>query len=289
MGMTRRRVRLCLAAAAFLFVLWATVKTLFAGNKCNMGDNLRPIVVNVLDTFEKHKIQVYLDDGTLLGFYRDGKVMDYEFDVDLSIQKPQLEAVIALREEFKEKFGYSLYSQTDFIWQKGWTMLYTFTWQPYLGEAPCARIYDVDKWYYADIYCDERVSRDEMLNITKFPPVGWDDPKNADKMYLCEMELEAKECCMPEDLIFPLKTLRGLDRDLPVPNDIPGVLSQVYGPDGWQTPRAKGIKSIICNRTGWWLSVLLCLGLLLLLSIPIRAELRERDRPRLPLSVHDKK
>eukprot|EP00048_Salpingoeca_helianthica_P006662 m.101302 g.101302 ORF g.101302 m.101302 type:complete len:290 (+) comp14088_c1_seq1:148-1017(+) len=286
MSLTKRRLRLYLASAAFLFVVWATYKTLFVGSKCKMGDNLNPIITNILETFEKHGIQVYLDDGTLLGMYRDGKVMDFEFDADLSIQQADLDKVVALRKHFQDSYDYSLYTLGDYIFQKGWTMLYMLKWEPYLVDAPCVRIYDPDKWYYADVYCDVRVTKAEMLNLTTFPPAGYDDPKNAGKMFLCDMEMGTRENCMFEDMIFPLKTIKGLGRDLPVPHDIEGVLTQVYGPD-WRIPRPKGIKTIICNRTGWWASFLVVLVILFILSIPIRAEFRERERPRLPLSARD--
>jgi putative effector of murein hydrolase LrgA (UPF0299 family) len=53
------------------------------------------------------------------------------------------------------------------------------------------------------------------------------------------------------------------------------------------THATQGIKTIICNRTGWWLSLLVSVAVLYVLSIPIRAELRDRERPRLPLSTRD--
>ena len=132
--------------------------------------------------------QVYIDDGTLLGFYRDGHVLDHEFDVDMSISMKSYEKVVALRSHFLEKYHFTLYTQYDYIFQKAWTLLYMLKWDPYLSGAPCVRIYDEDKWYYADIYCDQLVFKDAMLNMTTDPPRGYDDPANADKAYLCNLE-----------------------------------------------------------------------------------------------------
>ena len=135
-----------------------------------------------------------------MGFYRDGKVTDYEFDVDFSIPATSFEKLVSLRQYFKEEFSYTLYTGKDYIFQKAWTMLYTLRWDPYLPIAPCARIYDPKKWYYSDVYCDHRVDKATMLNLTKFPPLGWDAPENEGKMFLCDLE-PTPENCFLEDVV----------------------------------------------------------------------------------------
>ncbi len=136
-----------------------------------------------------------------MGFYRDGHITSYEFDLDISIPFEAYETVLSLKQHLKDEFDYTLYKEGDYIFQKAWTMAYTLTWDPYLPHNyPCFRIYDPSLWYYADIYCDHKANKTEMLAITKFPPEGYDDPQNEHVTYLCDYE-KTPECCFMEHVV----------------------------------------------------------------------------------------
>ena len=43
--------------------------------------------------------------------------------------------------------------------------MYAFEWSPYLGGYPCIRVYDQNKWYYADVYCYYKVKRKVLVFV----------------------------------------------------------------------------------------------------------------------------
>jgi hypothetical protein len=93
---------------------------------------LRRIVTDVCRTFAEHEIDYWCDFGTLLGFYREGDIINGDKDADLSIIESERPKVIALAGVLRDR-GYDL---TD----RG-------------GRArKLIRIYESKTRYYLDVY-----------------------------------------------------------------------------------------------------------------------------------------
>jgi len=73
-----------------------------------MKDNTKEetIVENLKDikeVFDKHDIACWLDWGTLLGAVRNGKIIEWDHEVDLGIMRSDEEKIVATFSEIKEK------------------------------------------------------------------------------------------------------------------------------------------------------------------------------------------
>ena len=62
-------------------------------------EELRKRLFNTVDILEKNNITYWLDFGTLLGAYRDGKIIEQDYDIDIGILHKDLERVKQLRTE----------------------------------------------------------------------------------------------------------------------------------------------------------------------------------------------
>ncbi len=203
--------------------LWLSWFTLF-DDKCNMEGKLVPVIQAFVDTMDRHKIDYFMDDGSLLGAWRDKGVISFDFDIDVSIFFNDYDKVHALKSYFKDTYGYTLYGQYDYIFTKAWQRIYALEWNPYIYPSPCMRIYDQNDWIYIDVYCNTLVTQKEMLEQTKWPPQGYDLAINAGKKYYCTKEPDPG-CCRFEEWITPLKKMSLFDRSVSIPNNVIAVSS----------------------------------------------------------------
>ena len=54
-------------------------------NKKIIQSNLTKILKDITDFFNKHEIRYFISDGTLLGAYRNGRIIEYDDDVDIRV------------------------------------------------------------------------------------------------------------------------------------------------------------------------------------------------------------
>lgn len=64
-----------------------------------MVENLR----EVKDVFDKNDVNFWLDSGVLLGAVRDGKIIEWDIDIDLGTWHNNLTKLISAFPEFKKK------------------------------------------------------------------------------------------------------------------------------------------------------------------------------------------
>lgn len=60
-------------------------KTFRVFEDANVRQSARDLLCHLADSFENHNIPYFLDHGTLLGIYRDGDILPWDDDIDLSI------------------------------------------------------------------------------------------------------------------------------------------------------------------------------------------------------------
>lgn len=277
---TLRRVLVGTGVAFILFIFYVSFT-----NKCDMGTNLKDMMVFTTRTLTKHRIAYWLDYGSLLGAVRDHGIIPWEFDVDIGIQEEECDEVLRLRPAFKEG-GYLVYGRGEHIPQKA-----KWGYNGYI-RTPCVRVYDPDSDYYVDVYWYKRLTPQEVANITAggpspipkgaklsppdgmprfiYPPSDWDplDTRDGNSL-LCNDEGFTGEYpggCRKETTMFPLRTINLFGQDMTVPNDSDEVCKLMYGP-GWRTPLPKGYKALVCA----WVPTRGLLLFFLLLFTPLAA------------------
>ena len=67
----------------------------------------RKVMFDVIDFFEEEKIEYYLEGGTLLGIVRDGDLLPWDHDIDLSISLKDAERFAANKSKIAKK-GYRI-------------------------------------------------------------------------------------------------------------------------------------------------------------------------------------
>lgn len=56
----------------------------------------------ITNLLSKNKIQYWLNNGTLLGIYREGKVLEHDKDIDISAWNTEEDKIIQLLKYFNE-------------------------------------------------------------------------------------------------------------------------------------------------------------------------------------------
>ncbi|ETO36976.1 hypothetical protein RFI_00088 [Reticulomyxa filosa] len=109
---------------------------------CHLNDFFRPLVIEVLKILDKNDIRSWLGGGAVLGLYRSGDLLAWDYDVDIYLEDVvQLEKIVALRPVFEEVLKLSMYTRDDVIWDKfnGDT--------PFHIEIPALRLYTKRYWF----------------------------------------------------------------------------------------------------------------------------------------------
>jgi len=232
-------------------------------------------------------VEYWLDYGSLLGAYRDKKIVPWEFDVDLGTIESNCDKIRTLKDDFYKEKHYMMYDREDYIPQKAqWGYKGTIT-------MPCIRIYDsTNNAYYVDIYWYRIIKAQDILNdkVKIFVPDNYHTQSSNQlshtnsqslpqsqhqhhqhkEYYKKEMETEENKKARPlEDLVcnyegysgelpggcrqmgvmFPLSSMMHLGVEMPIPNNPAAALRLMYG-DDFMTPTPKGYKALVCN----WLS-----------------------------------
>eukprot|EP00123_Amoebidium_parasiticum_P012455 comp21365_c0_seq1/m.29356 comp21365_c0_seq1/g.29356 ORF comp21365_c0_seq1/g.29356 comp21365_c0_seq1/m.29356 type:complete len:293 (-) comp21365_c0_seq1:340-1218(-) len=216
-------------------------------DKCDVTRDLRPLLLQVHDTFVAQGIEYFADGGTLLGLVRHGGILPTEHDVDVVVGRHDYGRLVGLKGYFGAQ-GLHLYVLGDYIFQKAWQRFWE--WKPYLEHHPCARLYDQAKWYYVDIYCYDTV-KGSALHVQY--PYFRDRIRNPDPdaLYHCK-ENDVPGGCQPASNNLPVSYIEAFNRKMPVPHRTHEVLVSMYGPD-YLVPVYKGYKVLFCSRGGWWL------------------------------------
>lgn len=247
---------LALAIWTVLLYIWTTHWYL-----CHMEPLLKPFLININKEFQNAGIPLLLDGGTLLGAMRDHGIITTEMDLDVAINEKDFERGMALKSTFLGKYGYHLYGPTDYIFQKAYHRLYAFEWEPYLNDFPCMRLYDDNKWWYADIYCYTRITRSEIWKGVRGLPPGYNDPKNADrKMLTVYPYSDIKAAVVWEDEVYPTQEINMWGEKFLVPGQAELMLETQYG-ETWRVPYGKGVRILYCNKFSWFLILVIAAGL----------------------------
>eukprot|EP00051_Salpingoeca_urceolata_P007780 m.100436 g.100436 ORF g.100436 m.100436 type:complete len:264 (+) comp15399_c0_seq1:912-1703(+) len=247
-------------AAAFLVVLGFLV---FGRSSCDNTDALKELLLDFDTVMKEHQIDYRLDAGLFLGAIREHRILPWEFDNDIAVRIEDRGRVIALRDEFKRRFGYTLYTSDEAIFAKGFYELYFFRWSPYI-VGPCARVYNRWHWFHVDVFCDYEVQPADVpadCERSGCTPPSAQELAAATEPYICQ---NGDVPCRPKSRSYPWVPFEMYGRQFLVLHDPEWCLAEEYGKN-WRVPLPKGIKSGLCTSLFWpaVLATYLALGLFL--------------------------
>lgn len=139
-----------------------------------MIENLK----DIKEIFDKHNIKFWLDWGTLLGAIRDGKIMEYDDDIDLGIMEDDFKKIYSILPEINKK-GFFIDASLIFIpkfcflrWDYGidiwpYSKLGKNTFSTY-GSAPLkSRIARVLRFIY-NLFMHQKTNTNLVISSNKF-------------------------------------------------------------------------------------------------------------------------
>lgn len=180
----------------------------------------KKILYEVVDILEENNIDYYLEGGTLLGFVRDGRLLPWDFDIDLSFfpddaKKFLKESNRLMKKGYKvvkRRFGYTKYSfkKEDF------------------------RIFKVKPIFLSIVKECIPFFRKICINLDIF--IKYPD---GSKVY---WQAKEKIMCVDKKYYTSYETIECMGRSFRVPNQYKNYLTEKYG--DWHVP----IREWDCGR-----------------------------------------
>eukprot|EP00052_Salpingoeca_macrocollata_P023824 m.210851 g.210851 ORF g.210851 m.210851 type:complete len:312 (+) comp22120_c1_seq6:738-1673(+) len=245
-----------------LNVWWATRQRAW----CDTEPVFRTMLLNLNRLLDVHGITMFLEAGALLGAVREGRLLKHELDLDVGIFAKDYARTLALKNDFKKEFGYHLYGKDDYCFPKAWHRAYALEWEPYLGDFPCMRLYDENKWFYTDIYCETSVLGEDIdeKHHSMVLPHDWHTTENRNRKLIYSGDYFNMGTARYESDVLPVGSLQMYGRRFAVPKNTEAVLEGYYGPN-WRTPVFKGTRKIFCSGKSFPVLVVVVLALSLFL------------------------
>ncbi len=79
-----------------------------------MGEGLASMLLFTSHHLQRADIPFWFDYGTLLGAFRDQRIVPWEFDLDMGVEEKYCDAVYTLKDKF-EAAGYLMYQRGEYI------------------------------------------------------------------------------------------------------------------------------------------------------------------------------
>lgn len=162
------------------------------------------VIKQLVKVFSIYKIDLVVDMGTLLGLYRDGRLISWDNDVDFMLFHYDMEQAFQILGSLMDK-DYSEYSFENLVVSKNNDLISQI-------EFSCST-FPFDEPGFP-ITINARENRDNLTVWVKFPDL-WSAPRE---------HFESLEYLDFEDSSFPIPALTEK------------YLAHIYGPD-WRTPR----------------------------------------------------
>jgi len=236
---------------------------------CDNSDKLTSLYFATQDLLHAAEVSFVPCFGTLLGMHRDGKIIPWEYDIDLCLTEDMCRRVYE-KKDMIESSRISVYRAqeiTPWYISLHWLGSKTFT-------KPCVRIYFglhmVDLYPWVPTTVGELKSR--KLGLHREPEQGvgseyytkWSNQLLSSAMQLGVEDDEklfcsAEYCFLPEH-IYPYASDTFLGRNIQSVSNPDAMCKQMYG-STWKTPYVKGVKHDLCQTSPWWFY---CFGMALI-------------------------
>ncbi|SRR6056297_432587 len=163
------------------------------------------LLKDVINVFDNHHIQYWLEGGTLLGIKRENRLLPWDNDLDISVHEMQLDKLNSLIENLKTK-GFRVrkryFSETSKEFKKGDLRMIKIRNKHFFGLLK------------------GKVCLDVFIKYTKGSDTFW--------------EIDNKKKCVPSLFYKRFKTISFQNKEYTIPEDTDGYLTYRYGE--WQTP-----------------------------------------------------
>lgn len=83
------------------------LESMFNFENAETRERAKKMLLFITSALQNHNIEYFLEGGTLLGIVRDGKLLDWDHDLDLSINQTELHKLVKLKLYFAIR-GYKL-------------------------------------------------------------------------------------------------------------------------------------------------------------------------------------
>lgn len=220
---------------------------------------------DIKEIFDKYNIQFWLDWGTLLGAVREGKIIEWDHDIDLGIMAKGFKKNISVFSEMKKR-GFSLKEPLILepklfvlnLWKSGYNV---GIWPYYESEkdtlkgfhsnlALCSWIVHLLWYLWCSLECGVRINM--PINKFKFIVAFFIKhftrllPKKLKtllikilkKIFIKKNYLVPLEAVVPKHYFEKFKTIKFYNMKFKIPFDAEGYLEYKYGPE-WKIPKRK--------------------------------------------------
>jgi len=172
------------------------------GKNLEEAERMLPAITEII---EKHKINYWLEGGTLLGIRRENRLLPWDDDIDISLLADEIPKLKALSKELKNK-GYRLrerrFKKTCNQFKEGNLRMIKIRERRFFG------------------FLKGKVCLDIFVKYTTNEKSYW--------------EIDNKTKYVPYHFYQNLKTIVFQNKVYPIPEDTDGYLTFRYG--DWQTP-----------------------------------------------------
>jgi len=192
------------------------------------------VLLKIIGFFDKENIHYWIDHGTLLGIYRDGKLIEWDNDIDISLHKNEWDDISKRLDNLKF---------TNYHIRKSWRVIKLIPNNKKLRKIDISYYYyKNDKYikrfggraievnYYRKVllYIIEKLSRlnKKTLRSNFFARIlktlkGYSSPTVKSKV--------------PKRFFEQFSFIEYLNKKIRIPNDVEGYLKFRYGKD-WKSP-----------------------------------------------------
>lgn len=167
--------------------------------------NAESLLAEATAVFEKHRVNYWLEGGTLLGIRRENRLLPWDNDLDISLHASETPKLALLLKELKRR-GFRIrhrhFETTSDFFQKGDLRMIKIRSRKFFGLLK------------------GNVCLDVFVKYTKAEKTYW--------------EIDKKTKYVPAKFYASFKNIRFKNKDYPIPEETDDYLTYRYG--DWQTP-----------------------------------------------------
>jgi len=220
---------ICLLCAIFAMLV------LYLGEvySCNNDVKLHNLMKKVHGILEANSVDYFLDYGTLLGAFRDGSFIPWDYDLDIGIQQ---NSTSIMKEIVDQTRGKRIFLEQSY-------------------SPMCFRFIDRSARVGCDVWCYDEFSLKEIKERNFWTPEyllpdGAVDNPEEQQMLCTEILAKSKgrnkyASCKEKESVYPLQKIEVENDEFWVPNDAPQILTNAY--DDWTVK----VPYLRCYQAGY--------------------------------------